>query len=252
MVHFFREWFPVSYGPDSDGDASGGGKRKAEGRRDDCPSGKREEGGCGASGSRLRTGPDGSEILKQAVFFVYLLLAVRLLIFKYPVEVLAETAALWQKETVLEGLHTANFTLFKTIRMYIRYSDRLNSFENLAGNVAVFVPFGMLLPWMGRKYSGFFIMLCNAFLFTAGIELFQLLSGFGAFDVDDILLNCAGAALGWMAWQRASGRFSAGGLRERTGEKQNGGPTVFYEEKRDGYKSKKTGENRFKEKAHRG
>ena len=91
--------------------------------------------------------------MKQAVFCVYLLLAVRLLIFKYPVEVLAETAALWQKETVLEGLHTANFTLFKTIRMYIRYSDRLNSFENLAGNVAVFVPFGMLLPWMGRKYS---------------------------------------------------------------------------------------------------
>ena len=190
--------------------------------------------------------------MKQAVFFVYLLLAVRLLIFKYPVEVLAETAALWQKETVLEGLHTANFTLFKTIRMYIRYSDRLNSFENLAGNVAVFVPFGMLLPWMGRKYSGFFIMLCNAFLFTAGIELFQLLSGFGAFDVDDILLNCAGAALGWMAWQRASGRFSAGGLRGRTGEKQNVGSTVFYEEKRDGYKGEEAGENRLKEKADRG
>ena len=109
--------------------------------------------------------------MKQAVFFVYLLLAVRLLIFKYPVEVLAETAGGALAEgNGAEGLHTANFTLFKTIRMYICYSDRLNSFENLAGNVAVFVPFGMLLPWMGRKYSGFFIMLCNAFLFTAGMS----------------------------------------------------------------------------------
>ena len=199
--------------------------------------------------------------MRQAVFLCYLLLAVRLLIFKYPLDVLAETAALWQSETVLEGLRTANFTLFKTIRMYIRYSDRLNSFENLAGNVAVFVPFGILLPWMDRKYGGFFRMLFNAFLFTSGIELFQLLSGFGAFDVDDILLNCAGAAMGWIIWRLASGRrarrpasgrFPAGGLRGQPGEMRSGGQTVFYEEKRDGYKSKKTGENRLKKKAHRG
>ncbi len=127
----------------------------------------------------------------------------RLLIFKYPPDVLTETAALWQRETVLEGLRTANFTLFKTIRMYIRYSDRLNSFENLAGNVAAFVPFGLLLPWMDERYAAFFRMLGNALLFTAGIELFQLLSGFGAFDVDDILLNAAGAALGWLVFRAA-------------------------------------------------
>ena len=180
--------------------------------------------------------------MKKAVFLFYLLLAVRLLIFKYPMEVLAETAELWQKETVLEGLQTANFTLFKTIRMYIRYSDRLNSFENLAGNVAVFVPFGMLLPWMGRKYSGFFTMLCNAFLFTAGIELFQLLSGFGAFDVDDILLNCTGAAAGWGIWHVMAGR-----LKKQPDGKFSIWRAKSYEEKRDGYKSKRAGEERPQE-----
>ena len=30
-----------------------------------------------------------------------------------------------------------------------------------------------------------------------GIEFFQLFSAFGAFDVDDILLNCLGASLGF-------------------------------------------------------
>ncbi|MBD5459486.1 MAG: VanZ family protein, partial [Lachnospiraceae bacterium] len=35
-------------------------------------------------------------------------------------------------------------------------------------------------------------------LIVTGIELFQLLSAFGAFDVDDFILNCAGALLGYI------------------------------------------------------
>lgn len=41
-------------------------------------------------------------------------------------------------------------------------------------------------------------MLLNAFLFVLGIEVFQLFSAFGAFDVDDILLNCVGAIIGYL------------------------------------------------------
>ena len=98
---------------------------------------------------------------------------------------------------ILEGLDTANFTLFKTIRMYIDYSYMLNSFENLVGNVVVFIPFGFLIPYVFKRGGNFFVMLINAFLFVLGIEVFQLFSAFGAFDVDDILLNCAGAVLGY-------------------------------------------------------
>ena len=38
-------------------------------------------------------------------------------------------------------------------------------------------------------------MLFQAFFLVVGIEVFQLFSAFGAFDVDDILLNCFGAVL---------------------------------------------------------
>ena len=48
----------------------------------------------------------------------------------------------WQSGVILRGLETANFRLFKTVRMYIVYRDRLNSFENLFGNVAIFIPSG--------------------------------------------------------------------------------------------------------------
>ncbi len=53
------------------------------------------------------------------------------------------------------------------------------------------------------------VLLLNAFLFVLGIEVFQLFSAFGAFDVDDILLNCFGASLGWLmywVWERRKKR----------------------------------------------
>lgn len=136
----------------------------------------------------------------RILFFLYLLLVIRLIIFKYPYEQLREIADTWEKGVILEGLDTANFTLFKTIRMYIDYSYMLNSFENLVGNVAVFVPFGFLFPYVFRRGRNFLVMLLNAFLLVLGIEVFQLFSAFGAFDVDDILLNCIGAVIGYLLY----------------------------------------------------
>lgn len=141
----------------------------------------------------------GSRKLRM-IFILYLLLVIRLIIFKYPYAQLKEIAGAWEKDVILEGLDTANFTLFKTIRMYIDYSYMLNSFENLVGNVAVFIPFGFLFPYVFKRGRNFFIMFLNVFLFVLGIEVFQLFSAFGAFDVDDILLNCAGAVIGYICY----------------------------------------------------
>lgn len=139
-----------------------------------------------------------SQSMLKVIFFLYLLLVVRLIIFKYPMVTLREIASSWEKGVVLEGLDSANFTLFKTIRMYIDYAYKLNSFENLVGNVVVLIPFGFLLPYVLKWGKNFFVMLFNAFIFVLGIEVFQLFSAFGAFDVDDILLNCLGAVLGYL------------------------------------------------------
>lgn len=139
------------------------------------------------------------------IFFLYLLIVVRLIIFKYPFEELLAIAGGWSGEVVAAGLRSANFTLFKTIRMYVDYSYMLNSFENLVGNVVIFVPFGFLLPMVHRRGRNFFIMLLHALLFVLGIEIFQLFSGFGAFDVDDILLNCMGAVLGYLVYAFCEG-----------------------------------------------
>lgn len=130
-------------------------------------------------------------------FAIYILVVIKVIIFKYPYEELLAIAASWRRDVIFEGLGTANFTPFKTIKMYIDYSYKLNSVENLAGNVLVFVPLGFLIPLVAKEGENFFVMLLNAFVFVLGIEVFQLFSAFGAFDVDDILLNCLGASLGF-------------------------------------------------------
>lgn len=140
--------------------------------------------------------------LLRMVFFIYLILVVKVIIFKYPNERLEIIVSDWSREVIREGMNSANFTPFKTIKMYIRYADRLNSFENLIGNIVVFVPFGLLLPAIlprGRRFPVFFF---HVFIFVFGLEAFQLFSAFGAFDVDDILLNSLGAVLGWMLYRR--------------------------------------------------
>ena len=137
------------------------------------------------------------KVLLKIFFAVYILFVIKVIIFKYPMEQLRAIAATWKRSVILEGVGTANFTPFKTIKMYIDYAYKLNSVENLAGNVLVFVPLGFLLPLVSDECRRFSVVMLNAFAFVVGIEVFQLFSAFGAFDVDDILLNCLGAAIGY-------------------------------------------------------
>ena len=137
----------------------------------------------------------------KVVFFVYVSILIKLVIFKYPADQLRAITESWSRQVVLEGLDTANFTLFRTIRMYIRYWGRLNSFENLFGNFFLFYPLGFLLPFIQKESRHWWVLLINSFLLVCGIELFQLLTAFGEFDVDDILLNCLGAMLGYLGYR---------------------------------------------------
>lgn len=155
----------------------------------------------------------GKSKVAKFLFALYILLVLKVIVFKYPYGELQRIAASWQRGDILRGLSRANFTPFKTIKMYIDYAYKLNSVENLAGNVLAFVPFGFLFPLAARDGERFFVMLLNVFTFVLGIEAFQLFSAFGAFDVDDILLNCLGAAAGYgiyalcRMWKKRFARF---------------------------------------------
>ena len=143
------------------------------------------------------------ERMWSLIFFLYLLFLIKMIIFKYPIEHMRAIVDTWQKDVIWEGLSTANFIPFKTIKMYIQYYDLpgLRSFSNLFGNVLVFIPVGVMLPMVHRASKNILVLLLNALLFVVGIEVFQLFSNFGAFDVDDIILNCFGVLIGRCIYQ---------------------------------------------------
>lgn len=155
-------------------------------------------------------------------FLIYILILVKLIVFKYPYERLLYIASSWSSDVIFEGLGNANFVPLKTIKMYIKYSDRLNSFENLAGNILAFVPFGMMLPLIGTHLRRFAIVFFNGIVFVLGIEMFQLVSAFGAFDVDDVILNCLGVVLGYVIYAAGHGLFPALNKMTRIKEEKYG------------------------------
>lgn len=95
-----------------------------------------------------------------------------------------------------------NLTPFKEIRRFLYNIDSVGfvtAFNNLAGNVLIFVPFGFFVAMGCYRYrmlrSLFYGFLCS-FL----VECFQLVTRVGSFDVDDIILNTAGALAGYICF----------------------------------------------------
>ncbi|MDE6064953.1 MAG: VanZ family protein [Lachnospiraceae bacterium] len=138
----------------------------------------------------------------RILFILYLLILMKVIIFKFPLEVMRQIAASWKKEVFWEGLNGANFELFRTIKLYVRHWDNkgINSFGNLIGNIIAFIPLGYLMPRLHKIFENLFLCMATALLFILGIELFQLFSAFGIFDVDDILLNGLGTFIGYLCF----------------------------------------------------
>ncbi|MDH3250707.1 MAG: VanZ family protein [Acidimicrobiia bacterium] len=68
---------------------------------------------------------------------------------------------------------------------------------NILGNIALFVPFGVLLPLLFDRLRTLLPVLWRVAVISGTIELAQLASRARATDVDDVILNSVGAALGF-------------------------------------------------------
>ncbi len=69
--------------------------------------------------------------------------------------------------------------------------------ENLIGKIALFLPFGFLVPIIvGRRIKVLKLFLIG-FLLCFIIEATQLMTRTGIFDVDDLMLNMIGIILGY-------------------------------------------------------
>jgi len=87
-----------------------------------------------------------------------------------------------------------NFTAF----VFMRARHVLN--YGVVGNFAMLLPLGIYLPLLYRNLKNLVTVTFTAMLVSVSIELMQLASNVRITDIDDVILNTAGAATGFIIY----------------------------------------------------
>lgn len=78
-----------------------------------------------------------------------------------------------------------------------KWNEQHYSFwEDFLGNIIIFIPFAFAVYFLTGRLHRVRNMVLLCFLVSAGIEIVQYVFAVGVFDVDDVLLNMAGGAIG--------------------------------------------------------
>lgn len=97
-----------------------------------------------------------------------------------------------------------NLAPFHMIRGYWRVLLRgygvpgwRQAFINFFGNIGMLIPFGFFLPAVFKRLRKLWVTLGTVLGTMVALETVQLLTLSGHFDVDDLILNVFGAAIGY-------------------------------------------------------
>ena len=99
-----------------------------------------------------------------------------------------------------------NLEPFATIERALELGPRSLSFRLMLGNIAAFVPLGILLPMVFRSGWSLALVAIGAVGLSAAVELGQLVISvwlgyaYRSTDIDDVILNVLGTALGYLTF----------------------------------------------------
>ena len=134
------------------------------------------------------------------ILLFYLPVLTKLIIFKRPLGFIKRHFLhhySWQLAKA--NMHNANLKPFATIKLYLNsHGNPEYAINNLLGNTIGFIPLGILLPLLFTKLRSVTATVFCVFIFSLAFETFQLFSMLGIFDVDDLLLNTLGGAIGYL------------------------------------------------------
>lgn len=107
-----------------------------------------------------------------------------------------------------------NLVPFRTLGRLLRLLTDIDrpwlirfSVINLLGNVFLFIPLGIFLPKLWQKLDGFPKVLLATAGIIASVEVTQMLTLLGRCDIDDLILNVTGAAIGYWFYKQTSNRL---------------------------------------------
>lgn len=126
------------------------------------------------------------KIIAWFIFAVYSILLLKLTVFR--------------SEFLDYGLFTNGELNLVPFKVYLRMLDKhryFYAFYQLVGNIAWFIPFGFLLPYLTGRPKKLKIILLFGFLLSFLIEFSQYAFGTGESELDDLILNTFGAFIGF-------------------------------------------------------
>ena len=68
-------------------------------------------------------------------------------------------------------------------------------------NIIMFIPFGILLPMLFRKFRNGWLCVLAGFICSCSIEVIQHITQTGYLQLDDVVTNTVGTLLGWITWK---------------------------------------------------
>lgn len=159
-----------------------------------------------------------TELALRALLVLYLYLLIKIILFKFhPIDAAFLRQRLeWslgEPGDIVERIREGNLIPFREIsRTLHSWSSR--GFVNLIGNVAIFVPYGILLGLVrsGKRGSAAAALLCS-FGVSFGLESAQAVFAIGSFDVDDLILNTGGGLIGFAVLKGIAAAASAPSLK---------------------------------------
>ncbi|NWL86116.1 hypothetical protein DMN77_00700 [Paenibacillus sp. 79R4] len=130
-------------------------------------------------------------VLFYAMFIAYAFMAIKVILFKtIPLSALFHSG-------IMSALRSIHIIPFNTIIEFMTSEniDMGRALANIGGNIAIFVPLGIFVAYAARSKPLRFSFLC-LLLTSFAFEVIQYVFALGSSDIDDILLNCAGGAIG--------------------------------------------------------
>lgn len=103
----------------------------------------------------------------------------------------------------IDHQYAYNLIPFREIKRFLMYSQIIGMKSvliNLVGNVLCFSPLGFYLPFRNWRFRRSWIVFLTGFFVSLFIEVVQLLSRSGSFDVDDMILNTLGCMIGYVLY----------------------------------------------------
>jgi glycopeptide antibiotics resistance protein len=95
----------------------------------------------------------------------------------------------------------------RSLKAYLDQPAMRDAIRQIGGNVLLGIPFGVLVPVFAPRARGILRVLLLTATVMLLVEFAQgtLITG-RAFDIDDVILNTAGALIGWVLMGRRLGR----------------------------------------------